>query len=170
VKELVTDKNVGTGAVQCGAYIGSALIIRAALSGDDQTSIFLSVIDVLVYFVVGQIIFIVFAKFYQITTRYDLHDEIEKDNVAAGVSFGATLVAVGMVLSGYIVKYDSLPGLVGWFFVAAFLLLTCRYIVDKILLPGALLDEEISQDRNWGAALVEGSAAIGLALLLNVSF
>jgi hypothetical protein len=42
--------------------------------------------------------------------------------------------------------------------------------VDKFILPGSLLDEEISRDRNWGAALIEGTAAIGLALILTTLF
>ncbi len=170
MKELVEDKNVGTGAVQCGAYIGSALMIRAVLTDGEDAGFIVSLVATLVYFVIGQLAFIAFSRMYQITSRFDLHGEIEKDNVAAGVGFGMTLTAVGMVLSGYIIKFDSLIGLVVWFFISAFLLLTCRYLVDKVILPGSLLDEEVSRDHNWGAAMVEGSAAIGLAMLLNAAF
>jgi hypothetical protein len=49
-------------------------------------------------------------------------------------------------------------------------LLASRYIVDKLMLPGALLDEEISIDQNWGAALLEGSIAVGIALLMVPAF
>ncbi len=169
-KELVEDKNVGTGAVQCGTYIGSAFIIRAALSGEATESFLVSLTSTLVFFILGQLAFILFSKLYQIVSRYDLHGEIEKDNVAAGVSFGMTLTAVGVVLSGYILRSDSIVGLALWFVLSAFLLLVLRYVVDKLLLPGKILDEEISQDRNWGAALVEGSAALGLALILTAAF
>ena len=169
-KELVEDQNVGTGAVQCGTYIGSAFIIRAALSGEAAESFLVSLTSTLVFFILGQLAFILFSKLYQIVSRYDLHGEIEKDNVAAGVSFGMTLTAVGIVLSGYILRSDSIVGLALWFVLSAFLLLVLRYVVDKLLLPGKILDEEISQDRNWGAALVEGSAVLGLALILTAAF
>ena len=169
-KELVEDSNIGTGAVQCGAYIGTAFIIRAALSGEQAETILVSLGATLVYFFLGQIAFILFGKLYQLVTRYDLHVEIENDNVAAGVSFGMTLSAVGLVLSGYIMKSDSLIGLACWFVISAFLLLVCRYLIDKLILPGSLLDEEISRDRNWGAAIVEGASALGLALLLTAAF
>ncbi len=170
VKELVEDKNIGTGAVQCGAYIGSALMIRAVLTDGEDAGFIVALVATLVYFVIGQLAFVAFSKMYQAVSRFDLHGEIEKDNVAAGVAFGMTLIAIGVALSGYIIKYDSLVGLVVWFFISAFLLLTCRYLVDKIILPGSLLDEEVSRDHNWGAALVEGAAAIGLAMLLTAAF
>lgn len=170
MKELVEDKNAGTGAVQCGSYIGSAFMIRAVLTGNGSAGFAVDLISALVYFIIAQIAFVAFAKMYQAVSRFDLHGEIEKDNVAAGVAFGMTLTAVGILLSGYIMKYDSLVGLAVWFIIGAFLLLTCRYLIDKIILPGALLDEEVSQDHNWGATMVEGSAAIGLALLLSAVF
>ena len=57
-----------------------------------------------------------------------------------------------------------------WFLIAVFLLLTSRYMVDKWMLPGALLDEEIEHDKNWGAACVEGAAAIAIAFLITACF
>jgi hypothetical protein len=49
----------------------------------------------------------------------------------------------------------------------AFFFVVGRYLIDKIILPNASLDAEISEDRNWGAALIEGCGAIGLALILT---
>ena len=54
--------------------------------------------------------------------------------------------------------------------VSFFFLITGRYIADKLLLPGGLLDDEISQDRNWGAALIEGGVAIIIALAVGNLF
>jgi hypothetical protein len=51
-----------------------------------------------------------------------------------------------------------------------FVLLFSRFLIDRFLLPGSSLDHEIKNDRNWGAALIEGSAVLGLAQLLNASF
>jgi len=169
VKELVEDKNIGTGAVELGSYIGSALIIRAALFGEDVG--FLSgVVSTLIYFVIGQLGFVIFGWLYQWISRFDLHGEIEKDNISAGLAFGANLIAIAVLLSGFIIRYDSLLGFIAWFVLGLFFLIVSRYLVDKFLLPGALLDEEISRDRNWGAALIEGGVAIVLALLLVPAF
>ncbi len=168
-KELATDKNVGTGAVECGGYIGGSLLIMAAISGEEG-GFAADLVSTLIFFIVGQIGFILFAKLYQGVTRFDLHREIERDNVSAGVAFGMSLIAMGLLLSKFIIASDSLGGFAIWFVLGALFLVIFRYLVDKIILPGKLLDEEISQDQNWGAALVEGGMAIILALLLNAVF
>ena len=170
VKEIIEDQNVGTGVVQGSAYIGSGLVIMAAVYGEGSGSPVVDVISTLVYFVAGQLAFILFGLVYSKVSRYDLHDEIEKDNVAAGVGFGMTLIAVGILMCGYLLKNSSLPGLLVWFVICCLLLFICRYLVDKLILPGTLLDEEISKDRNWGAALVEGISAISLSLILIAIF
>ena len=165
VKEIITDRNIGTGAIELGSFIGSALIIRAALYGEDVGFIS-GIVSTLIYFIVGQLGFLIFSWLYQLISRYDLHAEIEKDNVSAGAAFGASMIAIAILLSGFIMRYDSLLGFVAWFVASLFFLVVSRYIVDKLLLLGALLDEEISEDQNWGAALVEGGVAIILAMLL----
>ena len=169
VKELVTDKNIGTGAVLWGSYIGSALIVRAAVYGETIDWL-TDILSTLLFFVIGQIGLIVFGWIYQLISRFDVHAEIEKDNVSAGVAFGLSLTAISIILSGYLINYNSLPGFLLWFVIGLIVLLASRYIVDKLLLPGALLDEEISNDQNWGAALLEGSIAIGIALLMVPAF
>ena len=169
VKELITDQNVGTGAVLWGSYIGSALIVRAAVFGE-TTQWLTDIISTLLYFVIGQIGFVVFGWVYQKISRFDVHAEIEKDNISAGVAFGLSLTAISILLSGYLTSYSSLLGFALWFVIGLIVLLASRYIVDKFMLPGSLLDEEISNDQNWGAALLEGSVAIGIALLMVPAF
>lgn len=168
-KELITDRNIGTGAVQCGAFITSALMIRGSLSGED-TGIGMSLALAFLYFIIGQLGLIIYAKAYQLITKYDIHDEIEKDNIAAGVAFGLSMVSVGVLLSGYMHKHDSIIGLGVWFLIGTFLLFIARLLVDKFILPGRLLDDEISKDQNWGAALIEGCCAIVFAYVLNAIF
>ena len=169
IKELVDDRNIGTGAVELGSYVGSALIIRAALYGSDSSFI-IGVAGTVIYFILGQLGFIIFAWLYQLLSRYDLHAEIEKDNISAGLAFGAGMIAIAILLSGFIMRYDSLLGFSAWLIASLFFLTVSRYLVDKILLPGSLLDEEISRDQNWGAALIEGGVAIILALMLVPAF
>jgi uncharacterized membrane protein YjfL (UPF0719 family) len=169
IKEIVTDRNVGTGAVQFGAFIASALMIRGSLIGDGQ-GFGESVCSLLVFFFAGQIALFIYSKFYQVITRYDIHDEIEKDNIAAGVAFGLSLIAEGVLLSGYMAKHDSLIGLAAWFVIGTAALFIARMLVDKFILPGSLLDDEIQRDKNWGAAVIEGSTAIIFAFILNAAF
>ena len=168
-KELVEDQNVGTGAVEFGSFVGSALIIRVLLMGEGA-SILTSIVETVAYFLAAQVIFVLFGKVYQLVTRYDVHHEIEQDNAAAGVSLGLSLIAVSILVSSYLSRYDSLLGLALWFVMGTVLLLGSRYLVDKFLLPGRLLDDEVGTDRNWGAALIEGGSAIAIAALIGASF
>ncbi|MBG7607965.1 MAG: DUF350 domain-containing protein [Verrucomicrobia bacterium] len=169
-KELVEDRNVGTGAVIAGTYLGTALIASASLQGTTGGSFGLELFDTLVFFIVGQAAFILLGLLYQKSAGYDIHEEIEKDNEAAGVALGMTLLAMGWLLSGKIAVSDSLIALVAWAVISMFVLLFSRFLIDRFLLPGSSLDHEIKNDRNWGAALIEGSAVLGLAQLLNASF
>ena len=75
VKEIITDRNVGTGAVQCGTYIATALIIGGSIHGEGG-----GLISALVFFILGQGLLILFGLIYNKLTPFDLHEEIEKDS------------------------------------------------------------------------------------------
>jgi uncharacterized membrane protein YjfL (UPF0719 family) len=169
-KELIGDRNVGSGVVLAGTYIGTALMISASISGTTGGNLGFEILDALVYFVIGQLGFILLGAIYQHTCGYDVHDEIERDNEAAGVAFGATLIALAILISGQIRRDDSLVALAVWIPISLLVLLGSRWLVDLIILPDARIHEEIARDRNWGVALIEGSAAIGIALLLDATF
>ena len=169
-KELIGDRNVGSGVVLAGTYIGTALMISASISGTTGGNLGFEILDALVYFVIGQLGFILLGAIYQHTCGYDVHDEIERDNEAAGVAFGATLIALAILISGQIRRDDSLVALAVWIPISLLVLLGSRWLVDLIILPDARIHEEIARDRNWGVALIEGSAAIGIALLLDPTF
>lgn len=169
-KELVEDRNVGTGAVVAATYIGTAMIISASLSSPTGLGLGVDVIDMLVYFVIGQLAFIVFGALYQRFAGYDVHGEIEKDNVGAGIGFGMTLIAMAILVAGQIRRSDSLAAIAVWIVLSTIVLLACRWLVDLVILPKARFHEEIARDNNWGVALIEGAVAIGIAFLLNGSF
>ena len=169
VKEVITDHNIGTGAVECGTYIGTGLIIQAAITGDGYSPT-QALISSLIFFILGQGVFIGFGFLYSKIVRFDIHDQIEVDNPAAGLGFGMNLIAAAVILSAYMRYADSIIGFLAWAVMASFLLITCRYIVDRILLPGNDLDSEISEDRNWGAAIIEGSAAISVAMIVSAAY
>jgi len=169
IKELVDDKNIGTAAVEAGGYIGISLIISAVLKGESQNFI-ISLFETVVFFIIGIVGFVLFAFIYQKTTNYDLHDEIEKDNIAAGTAFGFSLTSIGIILSSYLYRSYSIVGFVAYLIIGIVLLTVSRFLLDKIILPKSPLDKEISQDKNWGAALIEGSISLIIALIVTASF
>ncbi len=166
VKEIIEDRNAGTGAVQCGAYIASGLIVAGAIHGEGG-----GIITALVFFFLGQAILILFTFLYNVITPFDIHDEIENDNVAAGVAFGGTLVALGVILmngsKGDFISWEHNLSKFALSAIAAFIVLPmARYFIDKMVLSGSDLNHEIAKDRNLGAGLLEMTVAISFSALL----
>jgi len=168
--ELVRDQNVGVGIVQAASYISTALVIKATISSPETLSLGEELILTTIWFFCTQALLIIFAKLYQLLTKYDMHVELRNDNVAVGVAFGGNMIAFSILLSFFISTYDSLAGLIIWATISCILLWIIRIIVDKLLLPNHTLDTEISLDRNWGAGIIEAVTAIGVALIISGSF
>ncbi len=165
VKEIIEDRNAGTGAVQCGAYIASGLIVAGAIHGEGG-----GIITALVFFFLGQIALILFTFIYNVITPFDIHDEIEKDNVASGVAFGGTMIAMGIILmngsKGDFISWQHNISKFAIYTLAGFIVLPiARYFLDKMVLAGSDLNHEIAKDRNLGAGLLEMTVAISFAAL-----
>lgn len=174
-KEIIEDRNVGTGVVEAASSIASGLIIYGAISGESD-NIFNGLMTALLFWFIGQIVLIITSFVYNLITSYDIHEHIEKDNVAVGVGFAGSMIAIGnlirFAIEGEFVGWGNILGEVGLDVLIGLLLLpVIRYITDKILLPGAkLTDEIVNQEKpNVGAALIEAFAYIGGSVLLTWS-
>ncbi len=165
-KEIAEDQNVGTGAVQFGMNVAIGLVIAGAISGEGggpDTS--------LAFFGMGLVVLILFAFFYDLTTPFGIHEEIEKDNAAVGIALGGNLIAMGIVTLKAV--FGNFPG---WgpgiaefltFAVLGFVLLyVLRLLIDLLLLPTIKVSNELAAERNVGVAFIEGSVVIGSALIL----
>ncbi|MFT7386912.1 MAG: uncharacterized membrane protein YjfL (UPF0719 family) [Candidatus Endobugula sp.] len=165
-KEIVEDHNIGAGAVQAGSYIGSGLIIAGAIHGEGG-----GIITTIVFFLLGQTALILFTRIYNVITSFDLHDEIENDNFAAGIAFSGTLVALGIILanaaSGNFISWEH-NGLI--FIVnmlLAFILLPIfRVVIDKLIIINIDINNEIAVDKNTGAGCIECASTIAFACVL----
>jgi len=166
INELVDDKNVGTGAVQAGSYVASGLIIAGAIHGEGG-----GIVTATVFFGLGQVALIIFAKIYDVITSYNVHDEIEQDNYAAGIAFSGTLVALGIILSKaasgdfisweHNIFYFSVSALIAFILLPMF-----RVVIDKLVITNADLNKEIADDKNIGAGFLEFGATVGFAAVL----
>lgn len=166
VKEIIEDQNVGTGAVEFGVYIAVSLIIAASITGEGGgpgTSF--------AFLGLGLLVLVLFTLLYNLTTSYDIHAEIERDNVAVGVALGANMIAIG------IVAFKAVFGdFVGWtegliafavFAVIGFIVLfVVRLLFDLVLHPSANVAHELAEDQNLGFAFLEGSVVISVSLIL----
>ncbi len=167
--ELIRDRNQGTGAVSCGVSIASGIIIFGAVSGEGG-----NIWTATGFWALGQLILIIAIRVYNLITPYNIHDEIEKDNVAAGVSLGGAIVAMGIVI-GMTAEGDfhswseDLPYFLVVSAIGLLLLPLVRFLTDKVLLPTVKLTDEIAgqEKPNIGAAYIEAFSYIAAALVIN---
>jgi len=168
-KEIIEDRNVGTGAVEAGCLIASVFSIAGAIHGEGD------IVTAIVFYVLGLAVLLAFGWFYQLITSYDIHKEIEADNVPAGVAFGMNMVAIGVLLlkATYedFYSWELNLSLLAFYAIGGFLaLLILKKIVDVTLLPGTTIHHEIVNDRNLNAAFIEGSTSIGIAASVFLLF
>ena len=168
-KEIVQDRNVGMGAVEGGNYIAVGLITAGAMSGEG------GLLPGLVFWISGLVMLIVVGLLYDKITSYDLHDQIEKDNVAVGVAFAGVLVGFGNIIrlagDGDFVSWNESLTEFGYYTLVGLILLPLiRIFADKVLLPGASLSDELVQDRpNLGAGFIEAVSYLAASMLIGLT-
>ncbi len=167
-KEIITDRNAGAGVIEGANYLASGLLVSGAISGEGD------LLTAGVFWLLGQVVLIIAAKVYNLITPYDVHSEVEKDNVAVGVAFAGLLIAFGVIIRAgifgdFISWEDNLWTLASVTGVGLVFMPFVRLFTDKILLPGArLTDELVNQEKpNIGAGVVEAFSYIAAALLLG---
>ncbi len=181
-KEIIEDRNVGTGVIEAASAIASGLIIFGAVSGENHSTYLYydglinpeAIITAIGFWGIGQLVMILVARVYNAITTYDIHEHIEKDNVAVGIGFAGALIALGnlvrFALVGDFVSWGESMADVGIEVAIGLVLLPfARLLTDKILLPGQkLTDEIINQEHpNVGAAIIEAFAYIGGSVLIT---
>jgi len=169
VKEIIDDQNAGTGAIEAGNHIAVGMIIAGAISGQGG-----SLLTALAFWGLGQLALIVVSLAYNFILPFDLHKEIEKDNVAVGVAFSGVLIALGILIrlgieGDFYSWSENLMDFAMYSGLGILLLPILRFITDTLLLPGAkLTDELVNQEKpNVGAGLIEASSYVVAAMLIS---
>jgi uncharacterized membrane protein YjfL (UPF0719 family) len=168
--QIVQHRNVAAGAVEAGVYLASGLVLFGALREPGG-----SLLTTATFFVLSQVVLVLFGRMYQRLAGYDVAREIQAGNLAAGIAFALTLIALALLMvkatSGEFIDWTSnltyfaFDSLVGFI-----LLIALRWITDLALLPNARIADEIVRDRNVNVGLVEGVLAVGLAALILFVF
>lgn len=166
-KEIVQDRNIGMGAIEGGNHVAVGLITAGALSGEG------GLLSGAVFWVLGQAGLVVAGLLYNKMTAFDLHEQIENDNVAVGVAFAGVLIGFGNIIrlagEGDFVSWTQNLSEFGYYAVAGLLLLPLiRIFADKVLLPGARLTDELVQDvPNVGAGAIEAAMYLAASMLIG---
>jgi uncharacterized membrane protein YjfL (UPF0719 family) len=174
-KEIIADKNEGSGIIEAAIYIANGLILYGALIGESKT-LLSGITTFLIYWIIGNFVLIIASKIFTSWMSYDIHTEIENDNVAAGISFAGAVLAIGIItmnaiLDPFVNWTTTLVDISLQTVLGCILLPIIRLFADKILLPGRkLTDEIVNQERpNIGAGLIEAFAYIAAAILITWS-
>jgi len=168
--EIAANRNTGAGALECGGYLASAIVLGAAIRQPGA-----NVWVAAALFVLGLVALLLAGRLYQWLAGYDLAREIRSGNLAAGVAFGMTLCALALLMVRAVTgEYVSWIRNLTWFAIDALigllLLLVLRWVTDAALLPHARIADEIARDRNVNVGLIEGVLAVGIAAIILYLF
>ncbi len=168
-KEVLQDQNAGTGVVELAIYMSTGMIIFGSVAGEGG-----GLGTLFAFWGIGQVSFIIIGYVYNLITPYCIHEHIEKDNVAVGVSFAGAIIGIANIIRHAIGQdfnswSESLLTYAGYFVLGIILLPIIRFYTDKVLLPGEkLTDEIVNQAKpNLGAAFIEAFAYISSSFLIT---
>ncbi len=168
-REIVEDRNVGVGVIEGGNYVAVGLITAGALSGEG------GVASGMAFWVAGLAALVIAGLLYDRVTSYDLHEQVERGNVAVAIAFAGGLVGFGNIIrlagEGDFVSWNaSLTGFGYYAVVGLVLLPLVRLFADKVLLPGARLSDELLQDSpNLGAGVIEATSYLAASMLIGLT-
>ena len=168
--EIVRNRNLAAGAVECGVYVASGIVLAGASREPGG-----SLMTVLAFFLLSQVVLLLFGRLYQVWAGYGIAREIRSGNLAAGAAFGLTLIALSLLMlkatSGEFIDWRTNLAYFAFDAVIGFgLLMLLRWVTDLALLPNARIANEIVQDRNTNVGLLEGVIAVAVALLILFVF
>jgi uncharacterized membrane protein YjfL (UPF0719 family) len=108
-KEIQDDRNLGAAFAAVGSTLAAALVLNGALTGF-STDFWSGLLDIVLYFALGQTVMIAAAELFHRVSRFDVHELIEHDNnVAVGLELCAFLVGVGLIVRTAIVGSGTMP-------------------------------------------------------------
>ncbi len=168
-KEILEDRNTGLAVVEASSFISTALLIRASLSEQ------INPVDLgepwltLIYFVIGQALFLLYSRLYPKAAALDLHGSLEKDNTAVGVAFGGSMLAFAWLLGTAKSRYDGIPTIIVLALAYMAILCLMRFIVRYFFAQKMSLADEFQKDGNWGLAIVEATLTVIIAAVLIAS-
>ncbi|WP_120498151.1 DUF350 domain-containing protein [Kiloniella sp. EL199] len=168
VKKVIEGRNIGVASVRFGLYLATGAVAGGSIHGQGggfDTAI--------AFFVLGQIVLILFSKIYELLTPYNTHEEIDSENTAAGIALAGTFIALGIIIAG-----AAHASFISWTYNLVLfaelaisgmvLLVIVRFFMDKLILVGDDLNREISEDRNLAAGFLEATVAIAFAIVLAI--
>jgi uncharacterized membrane protein YjfL (UPF0719 family) len=179
LKQMISQGNIAAGVLDGGNMIATAAIIFGVfswISGDWLTGLGL----VVGMFVISQLL-LVLASRYRVNLfakRNDgqaFADAIETGNAALALRFAGFQIGTALAVStaGQLVIFQEgseiTLSVLAWVIVALVLLvaiIVLTALTEKVVLYGVPVEREVDAQSNYGVAVVEAGAYIGLGLII----
>lgn len=172
VRDQLEAHNVSAAIVVAGVYVATSLTYSGALASDGGGFLFM-----LLFFVLGQLALLGITYVFRWLTGYDDVHEIASGNIAAGLALSGLLIAMGIIVGhtasgSFTSQVDSIIHFVLGLLVVLIFYPVRQLVVQGLILGGSLslrailLDQEIAQDRNAAAGLLEAVSYVSTALFI----
>lgn len=173
-KEIAQDRNLGVGFCVAGSMVACGLILNGAMTGfsDDFAH---GIRDVLVFWVLGQVVLVVVSAAYSRSMKYDVRRLIGyDDNVAVGVGFGGFLAGMGIIVRSSLKLADTREGhllqaiveSVVLAAIGALLLLLVNTLILRLLFPKTSYESEVEMKRNVAVSVIAAAVTLAVAIFL----
>ena len=177
LKQKISQGNISAGILDAGNMIATAIIIFGVFAW--STGDWLSSIGVVVgMYLVTQLLLVLISRyrvnlFAKRNKGRFFRDAINEGNAALAIRFAGFQIGTALAIStsGNLVVFgsDLVLSIVAWAVVAFVLLIgviVLTSLIEKVVLYGISVEQEVDREANYGVAAVEAGAYIGLGLLL----
>lgn len=150
---IFNNRNVSVGIVEAASFIATSLVLAGAWSSGGWVAVIL-------WFLVGQLMFVFVTLLYHWIIPYDLHAEIAGNNMACAIGFSGFLMATGILVGKAVAGPSNQTGSdlrdSSFYLVTGMAaLVLIRLLAGRVFLRTPALNKEISADRNPNAGLAE---------------
>jgi uncharacterized membrane protein YjfL (UPF0719 family) len=164
--KMLIDNNISVAIVEVGTFIATGIILFASMSGE---GIWWSSI---LFFILGQVSFILLVFLYNVITKFNIHDLVKKGNISVAIVLSGIMISAAIILKTAIMGDDTtlindlkLFG-IDLIIVVIFVILVLNTMIDKIFLPKVKVYDEIVKD-NIPIAITYSSIKIALAFVIS---
>lgn len=179
LKQMISQGNIAAGILDAGNMIATAIVIFGVFawsSGDWLTDIGV----VAGMFLITQLLLVMVSR-YRVNlfaSRNEgrfFRDAINENNAALALRFAGFQIGAALAIStaGNLVIFaegsDLLLSITAWTAVAVVLLIAVillTKLIEKVVLHGISVEQEVDREVNYGVAAVEAGSYIGLGFLL----
>ena len=163
--KMLRDNNISVAVVEAGTFIATGIILFASISGE---GVWWSSI---MFFVLGQLAFILLVYLYNMTAKFDIYDLVKKGNISIAIVLAGIMISAAIILKSAIIGDNTtlLNDLkifgIDLVITVIFVVFILNIVIDKIFMPETKIYDEIVND-HVPNAIIYSSIKIALAFVI----